>query len=366
MRRTFPSSPVLALGLLVATACSSATPANPTVAATKPTDAPKPAAAAATLPATAAPTAVAAAAPTAAATSAAGAASQKKKLLGIVTFSGTDVTSNQVVTEIQKAATAGGWESTVVDANGNVDQGNSAIQNLVQRKVDGLVVTVFASTSLASGLSAAKQAAIPVVSHGGGLADGVGVAFDANGGAETAERVAKDLGGKGSALAFTYRPGLPCQERESSFDEVAPKYPDLKVTKQEVAVPGFVESAANFTTAWLTSHPSGSGNLAVWGCWDGPAEGAISALKQGQRTDVKVYGHNADADALAAIKSGSMVASMWYDSAAAGSQEFKALQEVVAGGASWKPVVRQVPQLLVDATNIDQFMKDHPEATKPG
>ena len=89
-----------------------------------------------------------------------------------------------------------------------------------------------------------------------------------------------DLGGKGEVLALTYRTGEVCRNRELVMDEILAKHPDINVTKNEVRIPGYFEDGAQYATAWLALHPAGSGTLAIWGCWDDPSIGAISALRQ--------------------------------------------------------------------------------------
>ncbi len=298
-----------------------------------------------------------------ASTTAPDASGGKKLSIGIVTFSATDVATNRVVTGAQAEAAAKGWDSSVVDAQGSVDTANSAIQNLVQKKVDAIIVTVFPSNSLKAGLDAAKAAGIPVLTHGGGIADGVKVGIDVSLGGVLADRVVADLGGKGDTLALTYRGGLPCREREASWMTVLGANPDINNTTQQVTVPGQVESATAATNAWLASHPAG-GNQAIWTCFDDPAMGAVAALKQNSRHDVKVYGVNGNPDALQSVKDGWLTATLWTDLPAAGKYLVDQVPAVKAAGASWHSVVAPADNVMVDKTNIDQFLKDHPDAMK--
>ena len=147
----------------------------------------------------------------------------------------------------------------------------------------------------------------------------------------------KNMDGKGSVLALTYRTGEVCRNRETVMDEMLAKYPDIKVTKNEVRIPGYFEDGAQYANAWLASHPPGSGNLAIWGCWDDPAIGAIGALRQQGRTDVKVYGINGNAQALENIKNGHMTATAWEDSVTEGYDMVKLLPEIKEAGETGNP-----------------------------
>ena len=100
-------------------------------------------------------------------------------------------------------------------------------------------------------------------------------------------------------------------------------------------IPGYFEDGAQYANAWLASHPAGKENLAIWGCWDDPAIGAIGSLRAQGRTDVKVYGVNGNAQALENIKKGFMTATAWQDSYTEGYNMMKLLPEIVKAGASW-------------------------------
>ena len=129
-----------------------------------------------------------------------------------------------------------------------------------------------------------------------------------------------------------------------------------------LAIPGQVEDGTAFTSAWLASHPAGSGDLAVWGAWDEPGMGAIAALKQSGRDDVKVYSINGSPAALQAVKDGSMTQIIWQDGYTEGQELFQAILDEEAAGDSWKSKTIDVPGVLVDSSTIDAFLKDHPDA----
>jgi ribose transport system substrate-binding protein len=172
----------------------------------------------------------------------------------------------------------------------------------------------------------------------------------------------EDLGGKGDLLVLAYRTGEVCRNREVLLDQIVAKSPGVKVTKDEVRIPGYFEDGAQYANAWLASHPAGGGNLAIWGCWDDPAIGAIGALRQQGRDDVKVYGVNGNAQAIENIKNGHMTATAWEDSYTEGYQMVKMLKQIKAAGDSWTPKAAEVPAVLITQANVAAFIKDHPDA----
>jgi ribose transport system substrate-binding protein len=287
-------------------------------------------------------------------------------LIGVVSISATEANNARYITGATAAAKELGWQISVIDAAGSADQANAAIQNFAQRGAKAIVDMVFPYTSIGAGLQAAKAANIPVVTWGGGLGGSV-AATNGSGGPMTIpviDLMVKNMGGKGALLALTYRTGQVCRDRETVLDQMLAKDPNITVTKNEVRIPGYFEDGAQYANAWLASHPQGSGNLAIWGCWDDPAIGAIGSLRAQNRTDVGVYGVNGNAQALENIKNGYMTATAWQDSYTEGYNMVKLLPDIVKAGASWTPKAVEVPAVLVDKDTIAKFTADHPDALK--
>ena len=297
---------------------------------------------------------------------AAGAAAQDKPLLGIVSISATEANNVRYIQGATKAADELGWTTNVVDAAGSADQANAAIHNFAQLKAHAIIDMVFPYSSIGAGLAAAGDAGIPVVTWGGGLGSTV-AATNGSGGPmaiPVVDLMVKKMDGKGSILALTYRTGEVCRNREVVMDEIVAKHPEITVTKNEVRIPGYFEDGAQYANAWLASHPAGKENLAIWGCWDDPAIGAIGSLRAQGRDDVLVYGINGNAQALENIKNGFMTATAWQDSFTEGYNMVKMLKDIKDAGGAWQAKAAEVPAVLVTKETVDAFLKDHPEAIK--
>lgn len=290
---------------------------------------------------------------------------QESKLLGIVSIAATEANNVRYISGAQAAAKKLGWDVSVIDAAGSADQANSAIQNFTQRGAAAIIDMVFPASSIGAGLAAAKDAGIPVVTWGGGLGGSV-AATNGSGGPmaqPVIDKMIEDLGGKGAILALTYRTGEVCRNRETVLDETLAKHPDIAVTKNEVRIPGYFEDGAQYANAWLASHPATGDKLAIWGCWDDPAIGAIGSLRSQGRDDVLVYGVNGNAQALENIKNGHMAATGWEDSYTEGFNMVTLLADIKTAGKVWQPKAVEVPAVLVTKENVDDFLKAHPEAS---
>jgi ribose transport system substrate-binding protein len=291
-------------------------------------------------------------------------AATKGKLLGIVSITATDAGNARVIRGATAAAKAAGWRVEVVDAQGNAATANIAIKNFVAKRAGMIFDLVFPTSSLGAGLAAAKAAKIPVATWGGGL--GKGVVMTTGDGAPFATPSVKALlaamGDKGHILALTYRTGQVCRDREGIFDKFLTGKAGITVTKNEVTIPGFLQDGANYATAWLANNPAGSGPLAIWGCWEDPTLGAISALKQQGRTDVKTYGINGSSTAIKAVQDGSLTATVYEDGVKEGKTMFTTTLAAIKAGAKWKAKVVNVPGVLVTSANVKAFVAAHPEA----
>lgn len=288
-----------------------------------------------------------------------GSVAEDGRTVGLVRFSGSDVYANSALDAIAAYGESKGWTITEVDANGSVDAANTALTNLATKGVDAIATSVFPTAALASGVASAQAAGIPVANWGGGLGQGVPIAADVAIGAPMAERVVKDLEGRGALLALGYRPGLPCQRREKALEEAVAKT-DIQLDARQITIPGQVEAADKATQAWAQAHPAG-GKLAVWACFDDPATGAVAALQQLGRTDVHTYGLNGTAEALSLVKAGKLTATQWIDGPAQGREIARLLEKYWAAPEDFEPVEIDGDYQIIDGSNVDSFLADHPE-----
>jgi ribose transport system substrate-binding protein len=288
------------------------------------------------------------------------------KLLGIVSITANEANNAAVIASATKVAKAAGWKVEVVDAEGSAEKANSAISNFVSQKAGMIFDLVFPASSLGAGLAAAKAANIPVASWGGG--PGTGIVMNTGDGGPFAQPATQlmlqNMQDKGSVLALTYQGGQVCRDRETVFDKMVAAAPGVKVDREQVAIPGYLQDGAKYATAWLGAHAKGSGNLAIWGCWDDPTLGAISSLKQEGRTDVKTYGINGDAAAIAAVQDGSLTATVYQNGAAEAQKMFAVTLQAIKAGKSWKLETINVPGIVVTKANVAEFIKQHAAVVK--
>ncbi|MAY63909.1 MAG: sugar ABC transporter substrate-binding protein [Rhizobiales bacterium] len=284
------------------------------------------------------------------------------KTLGIVALLANDALNIDVIGGATEAATAAGWDVKVIDTQASADQANAAMSTFAVQKVDAIFVLAFASSSIGSGLEAARQADIPVATWGGEIAPGiVATTSGRQVGDDSVEFLLKEVGENADILALTFHPGKLCIDRGIAFEEGVEGKSGVNVTYNEIVVPGQVQSGNAFAQAWLTSHPEGGDKkLGIWSCWDEPMSGAVAALRQAGRTDVVTVSINGSPQAIQLVKDGDMTATVWQPAYEEGKQVFQAILDAEEAGDSWEPKVISIPGVVVSSENVDEFMKDHP------
>ncbi|RUY72713.1 substrate-binding domain-containing protein, partial [Mesorhizobium sp. M7A.F.Ca.CA.001.05.1.1] len=180
------------------------------------------------------------------------------KTLGVVALLANDALNIAVIGGATEAAKAAGWDVKVTDTQASADQANAAMNSFAAQKVDAIFVLAFASSSIGSGLAAARDAGIPVATWGGEIVPGIVVTTSGRQvGDDSVKFLTDKVGDKANVLAMTFHPGKLCIDRGVAFDEGVKAKSDVKVDYSEVAAPGQVQFGNATAAAWLTAHPAG-------------------------------------------------------------------------------------------------------------
>ena len=288
---------------------------------------------------------------------------QEQKTLGIVALIANDALNIEVIAGATEEAKKAGWDVKVIDTQASADQANAAMKSFATQGVDAIFVLAFASSSINSGLEAAKDAKIPVATWGGEIVDGiVATTSGLTVGEDSAKFLLDKVKDSADILAITFHPGKLCLDRGVAFEKGVEGKGGLAVTYNEVTVPGQVQNGNAIASAWLTGHPPADKPLAIWSCWDEPMQGAVAALRQAGRTDVITVSINGSPQAVQLVKDGDLTATVWQPAFAEGKAVFQAIIESQAAPDGWKPKVIEIPGIVVTAENVDKFIAEHPNA----
>ena len=228
----------------------------------------------------------------------------------------------------------------VVDAQDNPAKQLNDIEDLIEQKVDLIIINPCDSDAIVSAVESANEAGIPVITvdrsaNGGKVI--VHIASDnVAGGRMAAQIIAKALGGKGNVVELVGIPGTSAaRDRGKGFEEELKKYPGLKLVAKQVANFNRAEGLTVMENI-IQAHPDID---AVFAQNDEMALGAIEALKEAGMLDkVIVVGFDAIPDAVEAVKKGEMYATIAQQPFKMGYLAVQKAVEYLSGGPIYIPV----------------------------
>lgn len=210
---------------------------------------------------------------------------------------------------ITKLADENKTKTIISDAQNDASKQSNDIDDLIQQKVDVILVNPVDSSAIQPAVEAANEANIPVItldrsSDGGKIL--TLVASDNVKGGEMAANFIIDKVGKGAKVVqLEGTPGASAtRERGKGFENIAKK--DLNVVQSQSA--DF--DRAKGLTVMENIMQSNSDITAVFAQNDEMALGAVEALKSAGKKDVLVVGFDGNEDGLKAVKAGTLAATV--------------------------------------------------------
>jgi ribose transport system substrate-binding protein len=249
-----------------------------------------------------------------------------------------------------------------VTANEVVAQQVDGIQDLVARKVDGILVSPIDAVAVGAAYDAAGKAGIPVISiarHANSANESAFVTMDEKKiGGEIAAWIAQSIGGKGEIAMIAGPSGAATfRNLAEGFDTVIKTSPNIKVVyRKDVALTR--EMGLKQAEDILVAHPDVK---AIYCANDEIALGASQAIvAAGKGSQVVVTGLNGIPPAMRAVKAGTVGLTVNLNPIAWGRLGVDTMAEYLKGNKPKGDVAIQY--VLVDAKNVDQFLP--PPASK--
>ncbi|MGB9779549.1 ribose ABC transporter substrate-binding protein RbsB [Caldanaerobacter sp.] len=213
-----------------------------------------------------------------------------------------------------------GYKIIVEDSQNDSSKELSNVEDLIQQKVDVLLINPVDSDAVVTAIKEANSKNIPVITidrsaNGGKVVCHI-ASDNVKGGEMAAEFIAKALNGKGNVVELEGIPGASAaRDRGKGFDEAIAKYPDIKIVAKQAA--DFDRSKGlSVMENILQAQPKID---AVFAQNDEMALGAIKAIEAANRQGIIVVGFDGTEDALKAIKEGKMAATIAQQPALMGS-----------------------------------------------
>ncbi len=240
-----------------------------------------------------------------------------------------------------KQAKADGIELVVLDSQNDSAKEASNIEDLVSQQVAAILINPTDSDAVGPAIKMVNRKKIPVITLDRGANSGTVISHIASdnvaGGKLAGEFIAKALGGKGNVVELQGIAGTSAaRDRGKGFNDAA-SAAKLQVVARQVADFDRAKGLSVMENI-LQAQPAID---AVFAHNDEMALGALKAI-QGSGRKIKVVGFDATDDALAAVKAGTMSATVAQQPALIGSLGVDTVKAVLAG----KTVPKFVPVSL--------------------
>jgi ribose transport system substrate-binding protein/inositol transport system substrate-binding protein len=250
-----------------------------------------------------------------------------------------------------------GANLTVFDARNEIAKQINQVETAVTQGYTGIMIEPVAVDGLGPALAAAKKAGLIVINVNQRVSDPK--VTDAYVGANPVEGGEIEMGfiakqiGKGNVALLLGPLGSDAQiGRTQGYENVLKNFPDIKVVYKQTAN-WRTDEALKLTENWLQT---GADLAAIVSNNDDMALGAVKAVKDAHLVGkIKIAGIDAAPNALAAVKDGSMTATVSQNTIDQGRMAMEAAVKA-ANGEKIQPTIT-VPHALITKENVGQFGK---------
>lgn len=251
----------------------------------------------------------------------------------------------------------------VPDRPDNVSEQKALVERAIAARSDAAVFVPVHATEMDDSVRKLNAAGIPTVNYLNRLAQGRFVTYVGSDDYQLARDIAaylfRQLGGEGNVVILEGVPGaVTSQERLRGFRDAARASPGIRITASRAA--DYQQDTARRVTSELLSRlPRVDGMLCAN---DVMALGAIEALEEAGR-DVPLVGVNAIPEAVAAIKSGKLLATASFDAMHISSIAAEAAIRHLRGERLPAEII--LPVTIVDASNYQPWDRPLEERESP-
>ena len=286
-------------------------------------------------------------------------ASANATTIALVTINQQALFFNQVNDGAQAAADKNGVKLVVFNANNSPVAQNSAIEDYITQKVDGIILLAIDVNGVKPAISDAKKAGIPVVAVDARIPDGDNAAFigvDNKGAGEQigkffADYVKSQMGGSAKVgLVGALNSFIQNQRLDGFKGAVQAAGEDIKFL-DTVDGQNVQDVALTAAENLMTANPD---MTALYATGEPALVGAISAVTSQKRTDkVKVFGWDLTAQAIKGIDEGWIVAVVQQDPYQEGATGVETLLKIKNGQPIQASI--DIPVTIVTKDNVDKY-----------
>ena len=245
-----------------------------------------------------------------------------------------------------------GYNLVVLDSQNDTAKELSNVEDALNQNVKALLLNPVDSAAARAAVREAEAQKVPVLTldrSAKGVTVTSHIASDnVAGGKLAGELIVKELNGKGNVVELQGQPGTDAaRDRSTGFRQALAAAPGLKIVASQPA--NFDRTQGlNVMENILQAHPKVD---AVFAADDEMALGAIKAI-QAARLKVVVVGFDGTPDAIAAVKNGTMVATIAQQPSLIGSLGVEEADKVIKGQSA--PASIPVALKVIDKKSLGE------------
>lgn len=232
----------------------------------------------------------------------------------------------------EKAAAEAGAELIVVDAQDDTAKQISGIEDLIQKKVDVILINPTDGDAVVTAVEAANDANIPVITvdraaNGGTVVSHI-ASDNVKGGQMAGDYILEALGGKGNIVELQGTAGTSAaRDRGEGFHKAVDGKDGVKVVASQ---PADFDRAKGLSV--MENILQSNGDIqAVFTHNDEMALGALQAIEAAGKKDIIVVGFDATADAVTAVNAGTLASTVAQKPEAIGQKAIETAVKVAGG-----------------------------------
>lgn len=266
--------------------------------------------------------------------------------------------SAQYIAGVEEQVESFGGSVTVFNSEGDLAKMASNLDAAINQGADAILIDHGTKEALNQGVEKAIEKGIPVVAFDAGV-DVEGVVSLEQGdqlmAQLTLQKLADDHGGEANIVKIWTAGFAPMERRQVAYEQFLNDNTGIK----EVAAFGAATQNTALDTqaqmeAILKQYPNEGDITAVWAAWDEFAKGAVRAIEQAGRTDIKVYSIDmSDEDLQMIQRDGSpWVASAAVDPTDIGRIQVRYAYQLINGEQPEEQVVLE--PVFIDAAELPE------------
>jgi ribose transport system substrate-binding protein len=289
----------------------------------------------------------------------AGAVQASGETIALVTINEQALFFNQINDGAQSAADKNGVKLVIFNANNKPDAQNTAIEDYITQKVDGIVLVAIDVNGVKPAITDAKNAGIPVVAIDARIPDGDNAAFigvdNEGAGADIGkffvDYVKSSMGGSAKIGVIGALNSFIQNQRLDGFKKAVQDSGANITFLDTVDGQNVQDIALTAGENLMTANPDMN---ALYATGEPALIGAISAVTSQQMTDKeKVFGWDLTAQAIKGIDDGWIVAVVQQDPYQEGVAGVESILKIKKGETV--PASIDIPVTIVTKDNVDKF-----------